>query len=374
MPLKCLRGEDEVYAFSIETDEAWDALRKTNASAKDLRMPCCGAAVVLRTSKLGTRHFAHARRGPCTTAPESAEHLLAKMAIIEGIRMAGWTAMPEQSGCTPNGEDWRADVLAVKGKVKVAFEVQWSRQDTAETHRRQERYTAAGVRGMWLFRQADFPLGKDTPSFRLLFDDKAKSFRVAMPSPRYQPSWLGRDKNEGYYWKQVVDLPRFVAGALAGRLRFAPALGQRMPLVVEAAFTQCWRCHKDTRIVTGLTFAASRVLPGHADIPSSIYQFGDSFTDGAKVLMALLPASLLRNHDIGALKPRYSKTERRAYLSNGCVHCDALQGRFFDHEAAWEGEDVLEVEAEFRADWGRHEGHEDSHVFRWWFDEREPVG
>lgn len=371
MPLKCLRGECEVYAFNVNTNEAWDALRKSNTAAKDLRMPCCAAAVVLRTSKLGTRHFAHARRGPCTTAPETAEHLLAKMAIIEGIRMTDWAALPEQSGCTPEGADWRADVMAVKGQAKVAIEVQWSRQCTDETLRRQERYTAAGVRGLWLFRQADFPLGKGTPAFRLLFDAETKDFRVALPSPYYHPDYIGRNKDEPHYWQQMINLPRFVEGVLTKRLRFAPALGQRMPMDVEAAPTKCWRCHKKTRIITGLVFAASKVLPGHPDIPSTIYEFEDSFPDGVRTLMALLPSALLRSHGIGAIKPRYSKTERRAYISNGCVHCDALQGRFFDHDVAHEGEYVFKVEAEFKAEWGRHEGHEDSNIFRWWFDERE---
>ena len=166
MPLKCLRGDEAIYAFDVESDEAWKGLRKRNAEAKDLRMRCCGASVVLRTSKLGTRHFAHARRDPCSTAPETAEHLLAKMAVVDGIRGTGWKALPEQEGRTPDGEGWKADVLAEKGKARVAFEIQWSRQDEAETERRQRRYADAGVRGLWLFRQHDFPTGKETPAFR----------------------------------------------------------------------------------------------------------------------------------------------------------------------------------------------------------------
>jgi len=372
MPLKCLRGNEEIYAFNVDSDEAWSALRKANTATKDLRMPCCGAAVVLRTSKLGTRHFAHARRGPCTTAPETAEHLLAKMAIVEGIRMTDWAALPEQAGCTPEGADWRADVMAVKGQAKVAIEVQWSRQDADETRRRQDRYTAGGVRGLWLFRQADFPLGKDIPAFRLLFDGKAKCFRVALPSPCYHPNYLGRDKDQPRYWQQVIDLPRFVHGVLTKRLRFAPALGQRMPMEVEATPTKCWRCHKPTRIVTGLVFAASRVLPGCADIHATIYWF-DEIADGPRILAALLPPALLRQYGIGALRPRYSKTEGATYLSNGCVHCDALQGKFFEDRLLRNGEVLFEVEAEFLDELARIGSHEDSHVFRWWFDEREPA-
>jgi competence protein CoiA len=166
MPLKCLRGDEEIYAFDTESDEAWESLRKGNAAEKYLRMPCCGAGVVLRTSKLGTRHFAHARRGPCETAPETAEHLLAKMAVVEGVKATAWEPLPEQSGRTPEGEEWRADVMAVKGKARVAFEIQWSRQDGDETDRRQRRYAEAGVRGLWL-----------------VFDGDTKEFAVLIPSP-----------------------------------------------------------------------------------------------------------------------------------------------------------------------------------------------
>ena len=50
--------------------------------------------------------------------------------------------------------DWRADVLAVQGGKRIAFEVQWSRQTYEETSLRQERYKASNVRGCWLFRIA----------------------------------------------------------------------------------------------------------------------------------------------------------------------------------------------------------------------------
>lgn len=77
------------------TQTRGSCLRAANAAACDLRMPCCGAAVVLRTSPLGTRHFAHARRGPCTSAPETAEHLLAKRVVVEGIKRTEWIAKIE---------------------------------------------------------------------------------------------------------------------------------------------------------------------------------------------------------------------------------------------------------------------------------------
>lgn len=365
MPLKCLRGEEELYAFNFETADDWDTLRKSNATLKDLRMPCCGAAVVLRTSKLGTRHFAHVRKGPCTTAPETAEHLLAKLTIVEAIQRAGWEARPEQSGTTPAGEEWRADVMAVKGKARIAFEVQWSRQSPEETRRRQERYAAAGVRGLWLFRHTGFPSTKDTPGFCLLFNAETKNFRVGIRGTGY---WSPKSVTDSV-WRQIVALPAFIEGTLTGRLQYAPAIGERMPLVVEAASTRCWRCKKKTRVVTDLTFAASRVLPGCEDLRTDIYRF-EQLPEGRRVLAALLPGDLLRKHGIGTLKPRFSKTEGRPYLSNGCVHCDALQGRFFDHNLAWESGPVLEVEVELGHDLANGLGFVNLARQSWWFDKR----
>ena len=99
----------------------------------------------------------------------------------------------------------------------------------------------------------------------------------------------------------------------------------------------------------GLVFAASRVLPRCHDIHTSIYDMGERLPNGAAEVMSILPPELLAKHGIGAVKPRWSKTEGREYISNGCVHCDALQGRFFEHEFAFDASKAFETEAEFKA-------------------------
>lgn len=371
MPLKCLRGGEEIYAFNIGSNEAWESLRKNNLKAKDLRMPCCGAAVVLRTSKLGTKHFAHVRIGQCTTAPETAEHLLAKMAVVEAIRRTDWKPLPEQTGNTSAGEEWRADVLAVKGNAKVAFEIQWSRQDQIETERRQKRYAEAGVRGLWLFRQKDFPVEQKTPAFRLVYEPEGRSFLILLPSPFYDSNWAARDKQDTMSWGQSIPLPAFVSGSLNGQLHFAPVLGRTMPVEVQSVTIPCWKCKKPTGVVIGLNFAASRNLPGHPDIPTTIYELSDALPGGDAVVMSLLPAHLLMQHGIGVIKPRYSKTAGGEYLSNGCIHCDALQGRFFEHEYAFDGKKAFEIETVFRNEWGTLLEDAQSYIYRWWFHEAE---
>lgn len=370
MPLKCHDGEREIYSFDVKTNDAWENLREVNRKTKALKMPCCGAALVLRTSPLGTKHFAHARRGTCTTKPETAEHLLAKMFVVEGIQQTvDWTALPEQAGVTPAGEEWRADVLALKAKVKVAFEIQWTKQNLEETRRRQQRYADAGVRGLWLFRQKDFNSGKDIPAFRLAFHEKEKTFDVILPAPGYDPLCAATDTSDTNSWGQRVPLARFITGALEGRLRFAASLGKQMPVEVEGVQIPCWRCKKETRIVTGLVFAASRILIGAADIPVTIYDMGDSLPDGAAQVMAILSPALLRHHGIGEVKPRKSKTEGREYVSNGCIHCDALQGKFYVSKYINDAAKMFETEAIFKADWMPQLSEARPNTEYWWFDE-----
>jgi len=125
-------------------------------------------------------------------------------------------------------------------------------------------------------------------------------------------------------------------------------------------------------VVMGLTFAAGRVLPGCPDIHTSIYDMGERLPDGSAEVMSIIPPDLLRRHGIGAVKPRTSKTERKTYLSNGCVHCDALQGRFFEHEFAFEASKAFETEAEFKAGWMPRLAGARPYAYRWWFDEGDP--
>ena len=367
MPLKCLRDSEELFAFNITSDDEWSGLRAENAETRCLRMACCQSTVALRTSRLGTRHFAHSRRGECTTAPESVEHLLAKSTVVSGVARTSWTAKVEQGGTTPHADAWVADVLATQtGKKSVAFEIQWSLQTEEETRVRQARYRAAGIRGLWLFRQYDFTTNKEIPAFRLRLDDESKAFQVLIPSPLYSPRLVSAKTDEHYLWQQAIELSRFAEGALTGRLRFAAALNQTMPLEIRAAPTVCWNCHKNIRIVTRLSFAAGKILPGCSDVPCSIYDF-DKIPEGPDLLARLVPRALLANHDIGELKLRYSNTVNSRYLSNGCIHCGALSGRFFDHELGADSV-AFKVAATLDAAWATKLPSAERHINCWWFD------
>jgi hypothetical protein len=368
MPLKCLLDGKPIFSFALSSNE-WDALKDANRREKHLLMPCCDAKATPKTSKLGTQFFAHSKTEGCASPAETAEHLLAKSIIANAAKNAGWEVDTEVAGCTPSGEQWIADVLATKGKSRIAIEVQWSRQDQEETKRRQERYQMSGVRGLWLLRHPTLLVEKGTPTFRLRYDEASKAFSVLLPSPMFHAAIVGNhNKDEPRYWQQTEGLAAFIVGALRGRLIFAPAIGSTLPVNVTTATTDCWKCKKETNIVISVDFLAGNVFKDHPPICTTIYDFDE--IDGCDDFLETVFASeLLRQHGIGAIKRRFSKTMKGRYLSNGCVHCDALQGRFFDHELWHEAETAYTVEAELSDRWACQLFDSNDEIMRWWFDE-----
>ena len=74
---------------------------------------------------------------------------------------------------------------------------------------------------------------------------------------------------------------------------------------------RCWRCRQVTYPIVGV------LGPGGAFRP---------FAEVAEQLAATLPESTLREIGTGPIQQRRSRVG--SYLSNGCVHCDAIQGEF----------------------------------------------
>lgn len=169
MRLRAVRDTGNVHAFEFDAQQ-WAAL-KQNHRSMGLRVPCCGGDAVPKTSTLGNHFFAHTRRGECTTAPESAEHLYCKQLVAQAAQSTGWTVTTERPGASQDGEEWVADVFCEKGTAKIALEIQMSPQTDEEAVRRQLRYKASGVRGAWFYgskaRKNTVLFDKDTPAFGL---------------------------------------------------------------------------------------------------------------------------------------------------------------------------------------------------------------
>lgn len=369
MSFKCQSGDQELLSIDFDA-QGWEDLRARNRKNRTLKMTCCGADVTLRQTKLGTQYFAHAKKGSCLAGPDPAEVLLAREMIAKTVRRAGWSISVEAAGTSTGEEEWTVDVLASReGGKPVAFKVQWGRLPLDEVSRYQAVFHAAGIRTLWLMRQQSIPVEKAAPAFRLSHDFDANICVVSLPGPHYHPAFAtGKNSDGPNYWRQHIELGRFVEGALGGKLRFAPQVGRTLPLDVCAAYTECWRCKKTTGLVIDLCFAASRVLQDAADVTAKIYDFDDEGR-GAALLMSTLPAALLAPHGIGPIKPRYSRMEGQPYLSNGCIHCDALQGRFFDHEVAYDAHPIFSIDVLFDDQWVSHLEDREA-IDKWWFDDR----
>jgi hypothetical protein len=224
MPLRATDGETNVHAFDYDEDQ-WAAL-KSSYREFSLAMPCCGSRAIPKTSAMGSHFFAHSRKGPCKSAPESAQHRYSKQLIAQAAKAAGWAVITERAGTCPQGEEWIADVYCERGNAKIAFEVQMSPQTHEETLRRQRRYRDSGVRCAWFHapRKGDYTVhtDKEPPSFVL------GAVEVGTPPPV-----------QGF----PASLPAFVTALLSMRVTWKEPQFSRT-LYVEYVEDACWACQK----------------------------------------------------------------------------------------------------------------------------------
>lgn len=311
MPLRAVIENRDVIAPLLEEAD-WEALREqVRAKTLSLRLPCCDASAFPRVSKLGTRHFVHRRANGCAGSGETFQHLWLKAQIVEACRDAGWEPQPEVAG-----DGWRADVLATRGSARVAFEVQWSRQEAKQTRFRQERYAADGVRACWLLRgDPPAPATRDCPVFRLVPDDDHVAI-VEHAGVRYGVS-------------------EFVGLLLGGHVVFTDDMFAR--LRVGFVEMDCWRCNAPTHVY----YAEQLSRCGH-EIPYAFSRDeGDVVDEFAAPVIEQVQRWLAAEGGqsgvrLGAVKQRYSKTMEASYLSFGCASCDALFGDWFVRQAVLE--------------------------------------
>jgi Competence protein CoiA-like family len=325
MPLRCQDPTGRsIHSFDLP-DEQWRTLQLENRTARHLRMPCCSAEVTLKRSRLGTQFFAHKAVGECTTAPETETHLRLKRMAVEVARANGWTANTEAPGMSPSGEPWKADVLAQKGRSRVAIEVQWSSQANDEILRRQERYKESGVRCLWLLRQPSFPITRELPAANI-GGSLEQGFLALIPA-------CSR--------RQAVPMREFLHAVFSRRFRFGLHVGADASVSVRAGSLSCWSCGSDTRIVTGVDIAF-----GPHELSFTVPEIGKH----AELLDSIL-SQLSHDLQVGSIKLRFSKTQGRFYVSNGCFLCDELIGEFYEHDAWDEQETVLALVIRISKQW-----------------------
>lgn len=348
MPLSALVDGKIVQAF-LQDDASWAEL-KSSYKNRDIHMPCCEAGAVPKVSKLGSKFFAHSRKGNCATAAETAEHIFLKTLVAKEAERAGWEVQTEARGVSSNNEPWVADVLCSRGDSKFAVEIQWSAQSKDEFQRRQLRYAESGVRTLWLYRlkgrrevyESEWFSSEGLPVFAL----RVRSKGAVLEMSQYK-----------------VGVEEFVSGLFKGSLRWTPRLNDSLIGRLQIVPEKCWRCGEETNCLVGFTV-----------LGESGVNLGDfSFTEPGvpSFLLSHFGNERLRKLGVGTIKKRYSKTEASSYISNGCVHCDALQGNFFvSRLGLYADNDDHEPEQEFRF------SYTDGMTFiqgRWLFDGKEPA-
>ncbi|MCS1406929.1 MAG: hypothetical protein M2R45_00085 [Verrucomicrobia subdivision 3 bacterium] len=331
MPLSCkIKGEGQkLLAFDLTTDQ-WEQLRVDNRRKKHLRMPCCDAKVVLKKSNRGTRFFAHKRVGDCDASGETEHHLRLKQIAVEAARSAGWEAETEVPGGTPSSGEWVADVLATKGHAKVAIEIQWSGQTYEKTLQRQQRYKADGVRCLWLMRRIgeDFTPTRELPIAQVSEDQDAGY--LAHLTPGYE-----------HDSEQVLPVREFLDAAFSRRFHFSVPRRCLGTASVRVGNLECWRCKKETNIISFIT----------VDLGFGPIRFTVPYLDGCDSLVSGLVRLIPRDLRVGAIKHRHSKTQGYAYLSNGCGHCGALIGQFFEYQVRGDDKEVARLDIRIDDDW-----------------------
>lgn len=307
MPLRCTDISGNTYLAWKLSKEQWDELRLLNKEQKHLQMPCCGVWAVPKRSTLGTPYFAHARKGECASAPETKEHLLAKMIIAQAVEDGGWNAQTEYRGFTPEGDCWIADVYAEKGKFKLAFEVQWSRQTLEETKFRQERYAKSGVRCLWLMKDVPRVVSQsqELPMVPLHVNltDADASVMIMSYSPYHSTAQGG------------IKLENFIIGVLKHKFQFAPLFGKTVPISLFGRWRKCPGCETWYRSLSIIKFKASEVLSGLSDFHGD----WESFKPDTIMEKALRDAVPLNKLKLGEIRVKYGKK-----LQQVCPDCDIL--------------------------------------------------
>lgn len=317
MPLRAYINDQEIISIDLSDDE-WTNLKADIKSKKSvLTLPCCGQEGYLRVSSKGLKHFVHSKSAsPCDCASESAEHLKAKVAIVEACRENGWEAIPEFSE-----KDWRADVLAVQGQKRIAFEVQWSKQSYEETQYRQKRYKESNVRGCWFLRtppkemtdyHKNIIADKDIPAFKICKNDDSDI--IAQVGQRQMP------------------LKTLVAGLLNRKLKFCRHIRLKPKQNVTIIFFKykCWKCQRPQYCYT--VYPKFFTICGlEHDMMDGMWN--DDDIDKSPQIQAevqqFLKSEKGKDIKVGSIKRRFSGTVEHSYLSHGCYYCDVIFGDFY---------------------------------------------
>ncbi len=320
MPLRAIIENKEIIS-SFLNDQEWEELKdKVKTNSLDVIIYQTQKKGYLRRSKNGLQHFVH-KRGqlPEGWKPESAQHLFIKNEILLGCKDVGWESFPEFKE-----NDWEADVLAINGKHRIAFEVQWSPQSYDKTIERQNKYIRDSVRCCWLFKKPpnefidyddSIKANKDIPLF-LLFENEAKEIKVKL-------------------YDKIFGVREFIKILLEGKIKFTRRIKSKPEQSITVNFFDitCWKC-KARQYVYFLqeTITSKCGLESDVHYPIDVYYHLWYSPEIIEAVRNFIKTPKGRHIRVGEIKKRFSKTVGKYYMSFGCYKCDALFGYNFINE------------------------------------------
>lgn len=316
MPLSAYIDGERQIAPLLDSSE-WEALR---ARKPAIELGCCRSRGFMRVSKLGTQHFVHARRADtCTTAPESAEHLLLKSIILKAVRDAGWDGDVEV--CGPDAK-WRADVMASKDNLRVAFEVQLSTIPFSELAARQQAYFESGVRGCWFYGYGALnppaPSKTDLPVF---------PFSYSINNP-LAPSKRGTPPDQVRIGGHEMPVPEAVSALL--KRHFRRCAKQRVTTsegITIFRFHECWACLRDFDVFcpTECSASCSDPLPVNDLLNWITRPLKDA---GAPWIIRQVQQYVAAHSEMNLMMSypgwHWAESSRRKHFTFRCFHCGAL--------------------------------------------------
>src|SRR4051812_43291573 len=256
MPLLAYTQSGEPLVAPLMSDAEWEQLR--SSTERDAWMPESRRRAIPKVSRLGTRFFAHPPGHAPEGGRESDLHLSLKAQCLIGARAAGWDALPEQSGRTPDGQDWRADVLCRRPgqSWSIALEAQVQLQGEETYRKRQARFAASGIRGLWLVAHELAALHQ----YWRKPDQHLPAFRTSLWKDEE-----GRPAAHVHVDGLTLSVPDFVSGALSRKLRWYEHDRHRVVVLVLRK-DQCR--HRTCRKPILLAFRAETTSGDPLDLPS----------------------------------------------------------------------------------------------------------
>lgn len=323
MPIRAIINDVDIIAPLLNHEE-WEQLKIDIKKNKYfVKLPCCGQQGFLRTSKTGLNHFYHKHDDKiCNWKPESAEHLKLKYEILKACQESGWTAIPEYFE-----KDWRADIFAYKGKNRIAFEVQLSKQTYEETIERQNKYIRDQVRACWFFKKVPKNAYEDRDC--ILNNNEIPLFELDIDTNEFKVKIHNRKFLVGDFVKHLLNR----------HIKFCSVLKSSLNPKVNITFfpMTCWRCGKTSHV-----YNVYKNVNSICDLSLEINDYGPwsnfKFEYHPQIIKKVLEISKDPKNGIvlGEIKKRNSKQVNKAYMSFGCAYCDSIFGDWFIKEAHME--------------------------------------